>query len=178
LWQSLVAADWRPIPDGDDPLRPWALRAWQLVSQQIGTVAQQLVDWKQIQLPVQPCHCDIWHDHLLFTDDTLTGLIDFGSVQTDHVAVDLARLLGSTAGRHHDLWQTGLDAYCLIHPLTFQERLLIGVLDHSGALIGATNWLRWLYHEQRHYDNRQAVAHRLQALVERLESARHVADRE
>src|SRR5205807_3808434 len=47
-----------------------------------------------ISLPLQPCIRDIWHDHVLFTANDVTGVIDFGAVDMDTPATDIARLLG------------------------------------------------------------------------------------
>ena len=41
--------------------------------------------------------------------------------------------------------------------------------DETGTLLGATNWLRWLYHEGRRFEDRGAVARRLAELVTRIE---------
>ena len=48
-----------------------------------------------IPFPLQPCLRDIWHDHVLFTGDKVTGLVDFGAIDIDTPATDIARLLGS-----------------------------------------------------------------------------------
>ena len=68
--------------------------------------------------------CDLWHDHILFTGNAVTGLIDFGSVKEDHVAVDLARLLGSMIGDDAAIWEVGLSAYQRIQPLSAEEAAL------------------------------------------------------
>ena len=36
-------------------------------------------------VPLHACLCDIWHDHVLFTVDKLTGLVDYGSVKVDNI---------------------------------------------------------------------------------------------
>src|SRR5262249_22550113 len=112
----------------------------------------------------------IWHDHVLFSDDAVTGIVDFGSIKTDHVAVDLARLLGSMAGTDTDLWQAGLRAYARCRPLAAHEEALVAALDRSGAILGAANWLLWLYRDGKQFEDRQAVADRLADLVRRMES--------
>jgi len=57
----------------------------------------QLEPLADIVLPLQPCIRDIWHDHLLFTGNEVTGLVDFGALDIDTAATDIARLLGSLA---------------------------------------------------------------------------------
>ncbi|MBY0527303.1 MAG: phosphotransferase [Gemmataceae bacterium] len=169
-WQQLVRSGWRPTLDAStDPVAPWAARAWTALQEQVGRIPRVLAPWVDQALPLSPCLCDVWSDHVLFEGDALTGLVDYGSVKVDHAAVDLARMLGSLVGddaaqRHH-----GLAAYSTIRPLTPQEQSLVGVLDETGTLLGAANWLRWLYRDGRHYENRDAVARRLAALVQRLE---------
>jgi Ser/Thr protein kinase RdoA (MazF antagonist) len=118
---------------------------------------------------LQPCLCDLWHDHLLFDGDRLTGIVDYGAVKVDHVAVDLARLLGSLVGDDADRWEEGFRAYRAVRPLSPDEERLAGVLDRAGTLLGAANWLRWLFHEGRTFDDLEAVANRLRSLMERIE---------
>jgi homoserine kinase type II len=128
-----------------------------------------LAPWSDRSFPLQPCLCDIWHDHVLFDGDRVTGVVDYGSIKTDHVAVDLARLLGSLVS-DDPVWRSaGLDAYAVTRPLTPEDRALVTVLDETGSLLGAANWLRWLFHEHRQYPDRPAVARRLATLVQRLE---------
>jgi Ser/Thr protein kinase RdoA (MazF antagonist) len=105
---------------------------------------------------------------VLFTGDCVTGLVDYGSCKVDHIAVDLARLIGSLAGDDEALWRAGLDAYALHRPLTDAERALARDLDRSGVVVAAANWLRWLYRDRRAYPDRNAVAQRLAGLVDRL----------
>lgn len=170
-WCKLVQAGWRPLDFGrvDDVIRPWAMRAWHALLSRMDDVPRHLAPWQGRHFPLQPCLCDIWHDHILFENDTVTGLIDYGAVKRDHVAVDLARLLGSFAGDDAVLRGVGLKRYASLRPLTLEEHALITVLDHTGVLLGAANWLIWLYHENRSFPNRAAAADRLASLVERIE---------
>jgi homoserine kinase type II len=121
-------------------------------------------------MSLQFCLCDIWHDHVLFDGDKLTGLVDYGGVKIDHVAVDLARLLGSMVEDRADLRTAGLEAYQRIRPLSLQEEELVSVLDETGTLVGLITWLKWLYVDDKQFDDRKAAARRLQMLVRRVES--------
>jgi len=115
------------------------------------------------------CLSDVWHDHLLFEGEQLTGLIDYGEIKLDHRAVDLARMLGSLVSDNDDRWEEGLQAYRTVLPLTERDAALSRVLDRTGVVLGASNWLRWLYYDRRQFDNLDAVARRLTELVERME---------
>ena len=164
----IITAGWQPPADALDPIAPWAQRAWAIVRQRLPELPALLTPWLARPVPVQPCVCDVWSDHVLFTGDRVTGVVDFGSCKVDHVAVDLARLLGSLAGDDAALWAVGLDAYAEHRPLTAEERSLAHDLDRSGTIVAAANWLRWLYREERVYPDRDAVARRVAGLVQRL----------
>ncbi|MCS6852499.1 MAG: phosphotransferase [Gemmataceae bacterium] len=169
-WLRLLQAGWKPrFTEPFDPASTWAERAWRVVPPLMAQLPDALRPWLRYPVAVQPCLCDIWHAHVLFIGDTVTGIVDYGSMKTDHVAVDLARMLGSLAGENRGLWTVGLETYRSLRRLSAEEEELVNVLDRSGTVIGAANWLRWLYHEQRFYPNRQQVAARLASLVERLE---------
>jgi Ser/Thr protein kinase RdoA (MazF antagonist) len=108
---------------------------------------------------------------VLYEGGRVTGIVDYGSVKTDHVAVDLARLLGSLVGNDAPRRAEGLKGYMKIHALTDEEQELIILLDETGTILGAANWIRWVYLERRQYENREAIANRLAVLVSRLEQA-------
>jgi Ser/Thr protein kinase RdoA (MazF antagonist) len=129
-----------------------------------------LAPWEERKVPVQPCHCDLWHDHVHFEHDEVVALLDYGSVKTDHVAVDLARLLGSLAGDDQALWAAGLSGYRMVRSLSAEEESLVHVLDRTGTLLALATWLKWLYYEARSFPDRQAVARRLAGLVDRVAS--------
>jgi homoserine kinase type II len=119
-------------------------------------------------LPLQPCIRDIWHDHILFTGDDVTGLIDFGAVEIDTPATDVARLLGSLAGDDATGWQTGITAYSAVRPLSQQEGLAVRALDASGTILGGCNWIRWIYIDRRQFDDRAKILERFRRILARL----------
>jgi Ser/Thr protein kinase RdoA (MazF antagonist) len=172
-WMALIQSGWSPAfgAVAGDPVHPWAVRAWSLLRGRVETVHGALVPWTARLLPLQPCLCDIWHDHVLFAGDAVTGLIDYGGVKIDHVAVDLARLLGSLVGDDTQQRSIGLRAYARIRPLSWEEEALIGVLDETGTILGMATWLKWLYRDGKAFEDRTAVARRLSKLVERVKAS-------
>ena len=92
--------------------------------------------WADRTWPLQPCLCDVWHDHVLFDGDRVTGLVDYGAVKIDHPAVDVARLLGSLVEDDADGWAIGLTAYREVRPFTADEAQLARALDCRGRWRG------------------------------------------
>ena len=170
-WNALVRGGWRPLQTcaPDDPVRPFAELAWTQLERYVPAVERLLAPWQERRTLVQPCLCDPWHDHILFKVEAVSGIVDYGSYKMDHIAVDVARMLGSLIGDDTEMWRVGLEAYACIRPLTAEDRHLVKVLDRTGTLLGAANWLRWLFHDGRTFENRTAVADRLATLVRRME---------
>jgi homoserine kinase type II len=121
-----------------------------------------------VETKLQPAIRDVWADHFLFTGDSVTGLVDFGGLNIDTPATDIARLLGSMAGDDAAAWQVGVAAYEAIRPLTSAERQLIPVFDRSSVLLSGMNWLRWIYIEGRTFADTEAVKTRLATIVGRM----------
>jgi Ser/Thr protein kinase RdoA (MazF antagonist) len=174
-WITVIESGWHPVfgVNPSDPVRPWAERAWCLVHGMIEDVPRALATWSERRLPLQPCLCDIWHDHVLFNGETVSGLIDYGGVKVDHVAVDLARLLGSMVGDNVDQRSAGLNAYLRCRALSWEEQALVAILDETGTVIAVANWLKWLYRDGKTFEDRTAVARRLSKLVERMAKWKH-----
>src|SRR5581483_3309419 len=164
---------WRPHAVSNlpiDSLWPLVERAWRRLPVWLPMVLRDLEPWMSFCCPVQPCLCDPWHDNLLFEGDRLTGLVDYGTVKADHVAVDLARMMGSLVGDDPEGWECGLRAYRQVRGLNDTEERLAHVLDRTGTILAVVNWLRLLCHEGRSYEDIPAVARRLECLLNRLES--------
>ncbi len=119
-------------------------------------------------VPLQICHGDLWHDHLLFTGERVSGLIDFGNLRLESPSSDVARLLGSLSGDDSTQWQIGLDAYQRLHSLTPAEHALLGVFDQSTVLLSGINWLRWIYIDRRQFTPWPRVEKRLKGIMARL----------
>jgi Ser/Thr protein kinase RdoA (MazF antagonist) len=170
-WAALLRSGWQPdfASTGNDSLRSLTERSWSLLHVWAEWVPRALGGWEDRILALQPCLCDIWHDHVLFQGNTVAGIIDYGGLKVDHVAVDLARLLGSMVGEDGALRAAGLRAYKLLRPLSWEEETLVDILDATGTVVGLMNWIRWLYYEGRSFENPTTVGQRLADMVGRLE---------
>ena len=120
-----------------------------------------------LRVALAPCIRDIWHDHVLFVGDQVSGLVDFGAMQPDNVATDIARLLGSLVGDDILAWELGLTAYESVRPLSDDEHQLIDVFDRTTVLMGGLQWLEWIYLEHKVLADRPTVEARLDQAIER-----------
>ena len=133
---------------------------------------------------MQPCLRDIWHDHVLFSGDVVTGIIDFGAIDFDTPATDIARLLGSLAStpvplgegqgegseRIAQTWHDGLAAYQTIRPLSSDETQAVHGLGASGTILAGCNWIRWIYTEGRQFENHEQVFARFRRICATISS--------
>jgi homoserine kinase type II len=120
------------------------------------------------ELRLQPAIRDIHDEHVLFTGDEVTGLIDFGALRIDTPLTDVARLMGSLVGSNYEQQQAALNHYAELRPLTEEDRRTIQLLDNAGVILSAANWLTWLYVERRDMGESQPIARRLDRLIQRL----------
>lgn len=118
---------------------------------------------------LQPCLRDIWHDHVYFDrHDQVSGLIDFGAMRMESVAVDVARLTGSLVGEDSEARAVALRAYEALRPLSPAERELVEVLDQANKLLAGMNWVRWLMVEEKQFDVPEDVHGRMDSILARL----------
>jgi homoserine kinase type II len=132
------------------------------------SIANRLRMASRLQYPLQPCLRDVWHDHVLFTGDRVTGLIDLSACRTENVAADLARLLGSLLGDDRPRWSLALEEYQRYRPLSVEELALIEILDQSGVLLSGLTWLDRIYLQQETIAEPGRVLARLHRIEQRL----------
>jgi hypothetical protein len=126
--------------------------------------------WERIPLPLQLTICDLWYAHLFFSDSQVSGIIDFGSIQVDCVVTDLARLLRSWFAANDAGFESALDAYCKVRPLTCNERQAFPWFDRTSRVLSAFQWIEWLAIERREFADWDAVSDRLDFVQARLPS--------
>jgi homoserine kinase type II len=129
----------------------------------------ELRDAESLIVPLSPVLRDVWHDHILFMGDRVTGLIDPSACRRDTVAADLSRLLGSMIGDEPERWENAVEAYRRHRSLSVSECKLIPVLDRSGVLLSAINWVRRRYLFDSDCDT-PAARERLKQLLARIET--------
>jgi homoserine kinase type II len=122
----------------------------------------------EARVPLQAAIRDIWHRHVLFDGERVSGIVDFGAMRTESVAADVARLLGSMALDDTSAWSAGTAAYEAVRPLSDAERRLVQAFDASAVLMTSLEWLDWLVLEERQFDNMPAVMARIDESFGRL----------
>lgn len=91
----------------------------------------------------QIIHGDARPEHFLLVGQEVTGLIDFGSMRWDSPLADVARLAGEIAEGAEPRLVELASVYSQMAS-TAIDPAQISVLDLSGAVLSAANWLRWL----------------------------------
>jgi homoserine kinase type II len=121
-------------------------------------------------VPLQPCLRDARPDHFLFESDRVSGLVDFGAMDVDCVAGDLARLIGDWLDGDPAARAEALAAYEAVRPLAPAESALIAVFEAAADLLIGEHWIRWHYVEGRRFDDPRAIAQGIARGLDRLSS--------
>jgi Ser/Thr protein kinase RdoA (MazF antagonist) len=145
-----------------------ALEALILIQGLALRVQQRLAAWQQVKLPLFPCLRDVWRDHVLFSGEEVTGLIDSSAARSESAASDLARLLGSLIGNDDEAWDVALAAYSERRPLADDERHFARVLDTSGVVLSGLTWAERLVAGQAAPDDVR-VEQRLRGIIGRMQ---------
>jgi len=118
------------------------------------------------------CFRDVWHDHLLFDGNRLTGIVDYDAMRWDWVVNDIARLLASLFGSRFDQapedWEKFLKEYVGIFPLTQFDMEMLGVIDRANSILAPMNWVTWIYCENRDFGESSKIRQRIGRLIVRM----------
>lgn len=123
-------------------LREALLELISLAERRLAPLHRQMLPLAEHEFRLQPVLRDVWHDHLLFSGDELTGLIDPSACRVDHPAVDLSRLLTSLLEpTDQPAVDFALGVYQQSQPLTPAELRLFGTLSAGQSLLAGLNWV-------------------------------------
>ena len=152
----------------DAALDPMARRLLPLARRALDRLTGDALMSGPPELALLPAIRDIHREHVLFTGDEVTGLIDFGALRVDTPLADVSRLIGSLAGSNREVRRLALHTYAELRPLSAEDRRLIDFFDESGLVLAAFNWLRWLYVERRDMGPPEPIVRRLTEIEARL----------
>ena len=122
---------------------------------------------------------DIWSDHVLFTGDKVTGVIDFGAARIDEPATDLVRLLGTLEPTSQAKTRKGLDDYHRYRrELAVEGEDIVEIsweryiaLDRAATLLSAAQWMQWIVIERRDFSQSlDSLLHRWRQFVLKLQA--------
>ncbi len=123
----------------------------------------ELARYERHPLQIELCLRDVHREHILFENERVSGLIDFGSIGWDTPAIDISRYLSSFdafpsdwLAREDDCWQAMVDP-----TLSVKEwNRLILLLAVTGAMVSAIQWENWLVRERRRFISRDKAYQR------------------
>ena len=128
--------------DSDERFRGLAVRVCKSLRTWLPWLHRELTALATISFPIQPVLRDVWRAHVLFTDNEVTGLIDLSAAASDHVTVDVTRLVRSWYGTDVAKIQKSMEEYQSLRILNASELRLLQVLDASTVLLSPVTWLR------------------------------------
>lgn len=123
------------------------------------------VEWA---VPLQPTLRDVRSDHLLFSGDQLTGLVDFGALEVESPAADLARLLADWFEPKDKRRRAALEAYERVRRLDSRTAALVGLFEWSADVLLGARWVRWRFVERRVFEDEAASLRGLETGLQRL----------
>jgi Ser/Thr protein kinase RdoA (MazF antagonist) len=162
---------WRRAPAHETPT---IVEAMELVNLAAIRYAPILAPWPDIEMPLDVRHGDAHLGNFLFTENEVTGVIDYGAADLDSQAADVGRLLGSLAGDDPQNRGTALDIYQSVRPLSELEVAAVDLFDRGGVIVAAHRWICRLEPsvdpelDQFRQIDRAASLKRLRQLVERM----------
>jgi hypothetical protein len=130
------------LSDPDSEYREYGRALTELLRERLEGIGDRLRDVEGLLFPLQPVIRDLRAPHLLFSGNDVSGLIDLTACGTDHVTVDLSRLVRSWFGTDHDRVSDFLSRFAQFRRLSLSELQLLSVLDESSVALSPVTWIR------------------------------------
>jgi Ser/Thr protein kinase RdoA (MazF antagonist) len=173
LLKSLKAAAER---DSDPQFRALSVRICQAIAPRLPRLLTQLTQLSHQTFALQPVVRDLWRAHVLFTGNQVTGLIDFSAAASDHVCLDLSRLLRSWFRSDVQRIRSAAERFSTQRRLSPIEWALLNTLDAATVLLSPVTWLRRRLESGDQSRCRDDVFVRLTELTEIAEQFRPLLD--
>jgi len=158
------------IADSDRRFGRVAERACGVLSGSLQRLRALLVAGSDVSVPLQPLLRDLWRPHVLYSGDSVTGVIDWNAAATDHVSMDAARLLRSWYGTEEESLRLAYLRFCDDRRMTSDERSLLTAIDAANVLLSPVTWMRRRYAGLLEQPVEDAVCSRFDELVSTAES--------
>lgn len=112
---------------------------------------------------------DLWREHVLYHEETVVGIIDFGAARIDTPLLDLARFLGSVLLPDDFRWKMAMSLYNTAESLDSISYAQVRDIDFASTLVSGIHWLDWLASNQLSITDRGGrPAKRLAEIAARL----------
>ena len=130
------------VVDADERFRHLAIRVCEALRMRLPWLHHALSSLADTRFRIQPVLRDVWRAHVLFTGPQVTGLIDLSAAASDHVTVDVTRLIRSWFGSSATLVRNAQMQYQSLRVLDASEQRLLQALDASSVLLSPVTWLQ------------------------------------
>jgi len=158
--------------DLDPKFRALSLRICHAIEPWLSWLVTRLTQISRETFALQPIMRDLWRAHVLFTGNQVTGLIDFSAAASDHVCLDLSRLLRSWFRSDVQKIREAAEKFSVERPLSQKEWKLLEALDAATVLLSPVTWLRRRFESGDRSPCRDDVLARLNELTEIAEQFR------
>jgi homoserine kinase type II len=138
--EPLLRAGLDALPPMSAKLAALLRRAAAVAARAAQVVARELRPWAREAFALQPCVRDLRGEHVLFHENRVVGIVDYGAAAVDSPAADLARLFIDYDGAGGELLANGLAAYRQVRAFDAPDAF-VRVLIRSGAVCSVLGWL-------------------------------------
>lgn len=113
---------------------------------------------------------DVWREHILFQDNRLSGVIDFGAARIDWPGLDLVRAFGTLMLESDPRWPAAVDRYLKRRPDASITLARLQAVHRASVALSALQWIDWF--AEGRFDWTQGASrgwHRAMELRQQLE---------
>jgi homoserine kinase type II len=163
--EPLLRAGADSLPPVAPHLNPLLRRGAAAVARAAPDLARELRPWASREFVLHPCARDLRAAHVLFDENRVTGVIDYGAMAVDHAAVDLARLFTDYAPAGDAPFAAGLAAYRRSRHTFDAPDDFVRLFLRSGIACSVAGWLMRLAVRRESIHDAAATFARLAQLV-------------